>query len=148
MFNTPQSPPAPTGDLASAQARPRLTGAQVLLLEEDPETLAILTRTLAAAGYRVTASQVFEHALAVLRCQRPLDLLLCGPELCAVARAQRPDLPCVVITGADQSARMALVPGDVPMLSKPLRRQVLLDQVTSTLRATKRAADMARQLAN
>jgi PAS domain S-box-containing protein len=80
----------------------------VLVVEDDKETLELMTELLTSAGHTVTAVASAEEALELFdRAEPPFDLLLSdlllpgrpGIELADVLRTIRPDLPVLLCSG-------------------------------------------------
>jgi len=57
-----------------------MTGARILLVDDDADMLRLLTLRLKAAGYRVSAADSAEAALTALQIERP-DLVLSDVQL-------------------------------------------------------------------
>jgi CheY-like chemotaxis protein len=69
--NAPLSGDAPTGSQEPAAAQ-----AQILVIDDDPQNLRLLSHTLSEAGYKVAVAPSAEVALRHLERQTP-DLILC-----------------------------------------------------------------------
>ncbi len=131
----PTSAPAlPTSELKAEQ---RL----ILLVDDDPsvrETTAELLRTF---GYAVIEAGGGRPALECLRAEPEIALLLTdvvmpdmnGPALAEAARAMRPHLPVVFISGYTDLASVGetVLPGRI--VSKPFRPADLTEQVAAAL---------------
>jgi CheY-like chemotaxis protein/anti-sigma regulatory factor (Ser/Thr protein kinase) len=111
-------------------------GAQVLLVEDDPDGRDELARMLGTLGYGVTAAASAEEAMSALQQEPPPDLLLAdivlpggpdGTRLVEEARRLLPSLPAVLISGyaARPAAGWPEEEGVAPLLSKPIRRAEL-----------------------
>ena len=78
----------------------------ILVVDDEPGMLSLLTRVLVAAQYRVTAALGGPAALAAFGSEQ-VDLLVTdyrmpdmnGRELISALRAQRPGLKALVVTG-------------------------------------------------
>ena len=114
----------------------------VLVLEDNVELLAALSRSLMAAGYVVTASQNAEHAMSLIRysgCQIDFALIdvvlpgIDGLQFIEEARAAHPDLPVLIMTG--DANRLNNISSTVPILFKPFRTQQMLDLVRNSIKA-------------
>jgi two-component system, OmpR family, alkaline phosphatase synthesis response regulator PhoP len=114
----------------------------LLLVEDDPEILAMMVMTLGREGYRVATAEDGAEALAAARRERPdliiLDLML--PRMNAMEfRAEQlrdPDLskiPIICLSGASHSAIVAFELGTVDCLSKPVDVDRLLTLVRKEL---------------
>ena len=114
----------------------------VLVLEDNVELLASLSRSLMAAGYVVTASQNAEHAMSLIRysgCQIDVALIdvvlpgIDGIRFIEEAREAYPDLPVVIMTG--DVSRLNDLSAKIPVLLKPFRTQQMLDLVRKSIQA-------------
>ncbi|MCC6312810.1 MAG: response regulator [Thermomicrobiales bacterium] len=129
-----------------------MTSQHVLVVEDSPETLALLRRVFEAEGFRVTTNSAPPDAAAVAREapdlvvldvlfgreQRGLDLLR---ELRADAATA--DLPVVLCSAAIEPLRRIegdLLVGGVGLVLKPFDIDALLDEVA---RVTKDAEQQA-----
>ena len=110
----------------------------LLLVEDDPDILAMMVMTLGGEGYRVATAEDGAEALAAARRERPdliiLDLML--PRMNAMEfRAEQlrdPDLskiPIICLSGASHAAIVAFELGSVDCLSKPVDFDRLLTLV-------------------
>jgi PAS domain S-box-containing protein len=122
-----------------------LAGARVLVVEDEAPLRALVERVCRDAGMEVTAVADGDSAIALLRYGVRIDLLLSdirmpgrldGHGLAAEARALRPGLPIVLMTGYDDTAAEDVV---VPILRKPFGRGALLDALAGNLRAGQHA---------
>ncbi|MBX3604760.1 MAG: PAS domain S-box protein [Piscinibacter sp.] len=127
--------PAIAGDgdaAAGAQAETSLPpGLPVMLVEDDPEVRQVVQRFLDALGCRVSAYASGEDALAALADAEVGVLLtdialgpgLRGTELAEQARALRPGLPVLLMSG--YSSALLDAPPGWPLLRKPYSRAEL-----------------------
>ena len=101
----------------------------LLLVEDDPDILAMMVTALGGEGYRVATAEDGAEALAAARRERPdlivLDLML--PRMNAlqfrVQQLRDPDLstiPIICLSGASHAATVALELGTVDCLPKPI----------------------------
>jgi CheY-like chemotaxis protein len=131
--------PAAPSPASRAKAEPRL----VLLVDDEAavrETTAELLRTL---GYAVIEAGGGPAALECLRMDKNIALLLTdvvmpdmnGPALAEAARALRPGLPVVFISGYADFAGVADGAALGPMVRKPYRPSELTDQMAAALSA-------------
>ena len=109
----------------------------ILLVEDDPDLLALLTEVLEDAGYRVSGATQRQAARAALR-KGDVDLLIADSVLRGgngddVAKAAgRRGLPVIMMSGEpDRIAR--LTGGPIPFLQKPFRAAALLRLVRGLL---------------
>ena len=127
--------PAPAPGPADALRRARL-GEVVLAVEDEPAVLAAAVESLSDLGYRVEAARDAAEALAVLDRGGRVDVLFSdvvmpggmnGVQLAVEARRRRPGLRVVLTSGYTNEALAGehRVPADVPVLSKPWRREEL-----------------------
>jgi signal transduction histidine kinase len=133
-------------DVLRAADHAVLAGVRLLVVEDEAPLRALVERLCREAGMEVSAVADADAALALLRYGVRVDLLLSdirmpgrldGHGLAAEARALRPGLPVVLMTGFDDS-----VAGDVvvPQLRKPFSRADLLDALAAALRAAQATA--------
>ncbi len=81
---------------------------KILVADDDPAARECLCRSLAQAGYKVTAAANGRQALELFSCQ-PFDLVITdilmpdcdGLEVLRHIRQVRPQVPVVAISGAD-----------------------------------------------
>jgi len=115
----------------------------ILLVDDDRDLLHLMSMRLTAAGYRVTAVESAEAALASLAVQRPqlviTDLRMHGMDglgLFDAIHRQAPSLPVVILTahGTIPDAVAATRRGVFSFLTKPFEPKVLLDTVADALR--------------
>jgi two-component system response regulator GlrR len=115
----------------------------VLLVDDDPDILKLLSLRLIAAGYGVRAVDSGEKALAVLAASRPelviTDLKMGGMDGLALfdeIRKQAPMLPVIILTahGTIPDAVAATRRGVFGFQTKPFDGKHLLEQVEQALR--------------
>ena len=115
---------------------------QLLVVDDDPDMLRLLTMRLSAAGYRVTTATSAEAALTQLHIERPLlvlsDVQLPGKDGLALfdeIRAQHPSLPVILLTahGTIPDAVEATERGVFTYLTKPFDGKGLLDKIAEAL---------------
>jgi PAS domain S-box-containing protein len=118
-----------------AEPSPVPEGTVALVVEDDARARAIAVRALTEAGYRVLEAENGRRALEVVgRSGGQVDLVITdiglpeldGYELVRRLRAERPDLPILMMSGyADEPHRVELGP-DIPLLSKPFSPDALV----------------------
>jgi len=117
----------------------------VLVVDDDPDILKLLTMRLSAAGYGVQAATSGEQALASLAVNRPdvvvTDLKMGGMDGLALFEAiqrQTPTLPVIILTahGTIPDAVEATKRGVFGFLPKPFDGKLLLDQVAQAIRTS------------
>ena len=130
-------------------ADPRATaphaGAHLLLVDDDPDLLRLLSLRLTANGYRVSAVGSAEAALARLSIELPMlvisDIRLPdrdGMALFQEIRSQHPALPVILLTahGTIPDAVEATTLGAYAYLTKPFDAKVLLERIEQALSLT------------
>jgi CheY-like chemotaxis protein len=139
--------PAGEGEAESAApAQEPVTGGrgERILLVEDMDGLRNLTEeVLTQAGYACIATADTQHALRLLRGDEPIDLLLTdigmpgmdGRELAEAARAWRPALPVLFMTGYAENTmeRSRFLGRAMDMIAKPFEIDTLLRRVRAML---------------
>jgi len=129
------------------------TGAHILVVDDDPDLLRLLSMRLSGAGYRVTATASAEEALVKIAMERPQlvlsDVQLPGKDGLALfdaIRVQHPSLPVILLTahGTIPDAVEATSRGVFTYLTKPFDGKALLDVIARALAmegATEAASD-------
>ena len=116
--------------------------AHVLVVDDDPDMLRLLSMRLGAAGYRVTAVETAEAALTQIAVERPQlivsDVQLPGKDGLALydeIRAAHPALPVILLTahGTIPDAVEATSRGVFTYLTKPFDGKELLDKIAQAL---------------
>ncbi|MES2106463.1 MAG: sigma 54-interacting transcriptional regulator [Pseudomonadota bacterium] len=116
--------------------------AQLLLVDDDPDLLTLISMRLTAAGYRVTAVASAEAALARLAIELPAlvitDVRLPGRDGMALfddIRSQYAALPVILLTahGTIPDAVEATARGAYAYLTKPFDGNVLLEKIAHAL---------------
>ncbi|MDB5889954.1 MAG: response regulator [Polaromonas sp.] len=127
---------------ATGAAKPRSSGAHLLVVDDDPDMLRLLTMRLTAAGYRVTAVTSAEAALTQLHIERPQlvlsDVRLPGKDGLSLfddIRAQHPSLPVILLTahGTIPDAVEATERGVFTYLTKPFDGKSLEAKIAQAL---------------
>ncbi len=121
---------------------PEASGARILLVDDDPGLLRLLTLRLEAEGHEIEAVESAAAALAALPRFRP-DLVITdlrmegmdGLELLREIRRARPGLRVLLLTahGTIPDAVEATQSGAFGFLTKPVDKAQLLDQVNRAL---------------
>jgi len=125
------------------QADQQGAGEHVLVVEDMASVRLSVAEVLADAGYRCTLAETIEQALDHLREEAGIQLLLTdvglpgisGRELADMARAYRPGLPVLFMTGYAETAldRQAFLGSGMDMLIKPFQISELLAKVRRAL---------------
>jgi DNA-binding response OmpR family regulator len=138
---------------AAADALARsATGAQLLLVEDDPSIGALVTAYLEQTGYRVAWARSGEEALSIFGNLRPrlviLDIGLPGQDgfdVCRELRARSP-VPVLMLTARDEEVdRVAgLEVGADDYVTKPFSPRELAARVKAVLRRAEPAPQRTR----
>ena len=114
----------------------------LLVVDDDPDMLRLLTMRLNAAGYRVTVATSAEAAMTQMHIERPQlvlsDVRLPGRDglgLFDDIRAQHPSLPVILLTahGTIPDAVEATERGVFTYLTKPFDGKALLEKIAQAL---------------
>ena len=116
---------------------------KVLIVDDDPNTLAQLARAFRMEGLEAVVAESAETALQRLR-ENGVDAVVSdvvmpgtsGLELLEAIRRERPDLPVVMISGQAtiEIAVRATRSGAIDFLEKPVSAQKLLVTVENAVR--------------
>jgi CheY-like chemotaxis protein/transcriptional regulator with XRE-family HTH domain len=109
----------------------------ILMVDDDPDVLRMLSASLTAAGFAVKTARSGDEALVVLTANGRVDAMVTdyamvgmdGVELLAQADQLRPGLPGIVITGFADATRLRDLPAGIEVLSKPFRRIELVGRL-------------------
>jgi two-component system response regulator GlrR len=116
--------------------------AHILVVDDDPDLLRLLSMRLSGAGYRVTAAVSAEEALVKIAMERPQlvlsDVQLPGKDGLALfdaIRVQHPSLPVILLTahGTIPDAVEATSRGVFTYLTKPFDGKALLDTIANAI---------------
>ena len=127
---------------------------EVLLVDDDPDLLKLISLRLTSAGYRVRTADSGETALAALAVTRPAavitDLKMPGIDGLALFDAihrQHPALPVIILTahGTIPEAVFATQRGVFGFLTKPFDSQELLQKVAAAVRLSGGESEPASQ---
>jgi CheY-like chemotaxis protein len=119
----------------------------VLLVEDEPAVQDVAVEMLRENNFSVLIADDGPHALRLLATDPSIDLLLTdvvmpdlnGFQLAHRARALRPSLPIIYISGYADEARLAAEAVHGPVLRKPFRTADLVHYVTSMLEHSRRS---------
>jgi CheY-like chemotaxis protein len=151
---TPPSspPPPPRADLLERPGsplrveskRPRTRGGRtVLLIDDQPDLLQVLSNILTSSGYSVDTAMNGKDGLELAKASKYTIVLtdlgmpdMSGFEVAAQIRILQPKTPVILMTGwAAEVDRTRLEENGVAaLLAKPFRREKLLETVTATIR--------------
>src|SRR5271165_2151635 len=117
----------------------------ILLVDDDPDLLKLISLRLTSAGYRVRTADSGEAALAALAVARPAAVItdmrmpgIDGLQLFDAIHRQHPALPVIILTahGTIPDAVSATQRGVFGFLTKPFDSQELLQKVAHAVRLT------------
>jgi two-component system response regulator GlrR len=123
----------------------------ILLVDDDPDLLKLISMRLTSAGYRVRTADSGETALAALAIVRPSAVItdlrmpgIDGLQLFDAIHRQDPALPVIILTahGTIPDAVAATQRGVFGFLTKPFDSQDLLQKVASAIKV---AGDTSNQ---
>lgn len=142
--------------VAAAPRQPRPAEAErrchVLLVDDEPEVLAVLAAGLRDRGHRVVPAGGGLEALGAITDDPTFDLLVTdlsmpgidGLKLIEEARRLRPGLPAVLVTGfvaeAEDELEQAAEAGPMAVLRKPVTAEAISGRITALLRRQKMRA--------
>jgi CheY-like chemotaxis protein len=124
---------------------------RALVVDDDVETVELMTAILSTAGYEVLAAHTGADALMLLQLESPAVVLLdlqmpgmSGLDVLRRLRMVRPDVPVVVVSGQSDGeiARATLKRGAVDYIRKPAQPDHLLRTVAAALAGPR--PDMSR----
>lgn len=127
---------------------------RVMVVDDDPALLRLLSMRLSAVGYEVTAVESGEKAVAQIPTFQPhlviTDLRMDGMDgmtLFDMIHRRSPALPVIILTahGSIPDAVDATSRGVFGYLTKPFDSQDLLEQVTRALRVTGEQQDRSEE---
>jgi PAS domain S-box-containing protein len=133
----------------SAPPQPGFTAGHVVLVDDEPEVLAMLGSFMRGAGFSVRQARSGDEALAMLATSAPVDLLvtdyampgLDGAALVARARQMRPDLAVLVISGDAEAEHLDTQVRRLRVMRKPFRRSSLLREVAALIEGASHGED-------
>lgn len=120
-----------------------VSASEILLVDDDPDLLKLISLRLTSAGYRVRTADSGETALAALAVSRPAAMVtdlrmpgIDGMQLFEAIHRQHPTLPVIILTahGTIPDAVTATQRGVFAFLTKPFDSQQLLQKVASALK--------------
>ena len=115
-------------------------GETVLVVEDDEAVLAMAIESLTDLGYRVLVAHDSHEALAIVKGSERIDILFSdivmpgginGANLAVETRRLRPDIKVILTSGYTAAALSNEhgLPEELPILSKPYRKDELADQL-------------------
>jgi len=139
----PQAPVEERGAaVLAAPAQPSSVARTILVVEDESDVRNIVRRQLESLGHTVLVAEAATEALLLLRGPAAPDVLvtdvvlakgLNGIELATAARASRPDLPVIFMSGytAMPEAQKRIRETGAPLLSKPFTTEQLERAITA-----------------
>jgi two-component system, NtrC family, response regulator GlrR len=115
----------------------------ILLVDDDPDLLQLISLRLTSAGYRVRTADSGETALAALAVARPAAVItdlkmpgIDGMQLFQAIHREHPALPVIILTahGTIPDAVTATQRGVFGFLTKPFDSQELLQKVAAAIK--------------
>jgi CheY-like chemotaxis protein len=126
-----------------AEKAPRGLGETILVVEDDATVRLILADVLEELGYNVVLASDARPAIPILQSNRRIDLMVSdvmlphinGRKLAEIARASRPDLKVLFVTGYAENAafRGDFLGAGMDMLTKPFAIDALGAKVRSMI---------------
>ena len=122
---------------------------RLLLVDDEPEVLAVLAAGLRDRGHSVVAAGGGLEALGALSADPAFDLLVTdlsmpgidGLRLIEDARRMRPGLPAILVTGfvaeAEDALEQAAETGPMAVLRKPVTAEAISSRISALLRPQK-----------
>jgi len=115
-------------------------GETILVVEDDEAVLAMAIESLTDLGYRVLVAHDSQEALAIVKGSERIEILFSdivmpgginGAKLAVEARRLRPDIKVLLTSGYTAAALSNEhgLPEELPILSKPYRKDELADQL-------------------
>jgi PAS domain S-box-containing protein len=118
-------------------------GETVLVVEDDPAVRLLVGEVLDELGYRKFEAANAMEALPVLHSARSIDLMVTdvglphinGRQLAEIARARRPDLKVLFVTGyaAHASVRRGVLEAGMDVMTKPFALDALATKIREML---------------
>jgi CheY-like chemotaxis protein len=142
---------APAPARVAPDEMPRGNGETILLVEDEPDLLALAERFLKGLGYRVLPAASAAAAIDVAAQEARIDMLLTdivmtggmnGRQLAAELREKRPRLSVLFMSGHsdDVAERRVARFGEAAIIAKPYERSALAIAVRDALRPGRQAS--------
>jgi PAS domain S-box-containing protein len=123
---------------------PRGQGETILVVEDDDTVRSIISDVLQDLGYNVLAASDAQIAIPFLQSKRTIDLMISdvilphvnGRKLAEIARASRPALKVLFVSGYSENAlvRGEIIDAGMDMLTKPFALDVLGAKVNAMIK--------------
>jgi len=141
----PMTEATPAGEAEPVARAPQGDGQRVLVVEDDPAVLMLVREVLVELRYEPVEFADPLEALPHLASAARVDLMISdvglpgmnGRELAERARAHRPDLPILFITGYAENAaiRAGFLGANMSMITKPFSLDALAAKVSQMIGA-------------
>ncbi len=140
----PQVEKSEQDDPLEEPSTPKAKGESILVVEDDPGMLELVTNYLGNLGYIVSAAESGKAALEILEQVGTIDLLLTdvvmpggisGPALAESVKERRPNIKVIFMSGytANKLNPSVQRDGDATLLLKPFRNMDLAKTLRKTL---------------
>jgi DNA-binding response OmpR family regulator len=112
----------------------------VLLVEDEPRISRFMSISLRAAGYRVVSTMRGDHAIDLVKAEKPdiiiLDVFLPGMDGFGVLKELRTfsKLPVIVVSARDSLGPEALQLGATEFIGKPFKPEDVNKRIRAILR--------------
>jgi len=125
-----------------AHGHPTMTNDDLLLVDDDPDLLKLISLRLTSAGYRVRTAASGEDALAAIAVTRPALVItdlrmpgIDGMQLFETLHRQHPAMPVIILTahGTIPDAVDATQRGVFGFLTKPFDSKELLQKIATAV---------------
>ena len=130
-------------DTVSASDLPDLSGLTLLVVDDNDDSLDMLTTLLQACGAGVLQARNAAAALAYVDTQQHIDVIVSdmsmprvdGVELCRRVRERRPSLPAIALTGFYEEYMDRRTAGFAAFLRKPVNLDELCRAIRNAVRS-------------
>ncbi|HEY6256937.1 MAG TPA: ATP-binding protein [Xanthobacteraceae bacterium] len=133
----------PAADASAAASAPG-GGETILVVEDNPALRRVVVLQLTKLGYRILEAENVAAAVAILEGHAPIDLLfadvvmpgkLDGYDLVGIVRERWPAIKILLTSGfpGNNRDRDVRAPPDIPLLTKPYRREALAHALRAAL---------------
>ena len=129
----------------------------ILMVDDDAAVCRLICRILEPLGYSVITTHSGIEGLDIVR-NKPINVVLLdlempemsGPEFLLELKANRNDIPVIIVTGYPDSNLMMKASrlGPLTLISKPIDKKMLLSAVTMTLEGATAAPEYSEMSSN
>jgi PAS domain S-box-containing protein len=142
-------------EIKLAQLTRAQAGETILIVDDEPTVRMLITEVLEGLGYAAIEAADATSALKVLQSNVRIDLLITdiglpgsmtGVQMAATARAERPDLKVLFITGYPLrvATDIGRLDANMHMLAKPFTIETLASRIEAILKTSQRVFDRRR----